>query len=105
MDFINDGVAPLYENCVVYIGLLDENYNLIKKYKTNINPQNWQPEKTTTEDINIILNDIYSGKYIVAVGLFLNENDEKPTYLLGNMGKTDDNWYVMGNVKIEKNIN
>jgi len=104
MDFINDGVAPLYENCVVYIGLLDENYNLIKKYKTNINPQNWQPEKTTTEDINIILNDIYSGKYIVAVGLFLNENDEKPTYLLGNMGKTDDNWYVMGNVKIEKNI-
>lgn len=104
MDFINDGVAPLYENCVVYIGLLDENYNLIKKYKTNINPQNWQPEKTTTEDINIILNDIYSGKYIVAVGLFLNENDEKPTYLLGNTGKTDDNWYVMGNVKIEKNI-
>ena len=33
-------------------------------------------------------------------GLFLNEDDGEPTYLLGNTGGTDNNWYVFGDIAI-----
>lgn len=100
LKFINEGVAPLYEDCTVYIGLLDENYNLVKKYKTDIDPHTWMPNKEKIENINITFDDVQLGNYIISVGLFLNENDEKPTYLLGNSGKTNDNWYVFGTLDI-----
>lgn len=104
MNFSNEGVAPLYENCSVYIGLLDENYNLIQKYKTDVDPKTWLPDKPIQENVKIILNNINPGKYIISIGLFLNDNDEHPTYLLGNAGKTDDRWYVFGYIQIEENI-
>lgn len=102
LSFINEGVAPLYEDCTVYIGLLDENYNLVKKYKTNIDPHTWMPNEKKIENINIKFDDIEAGSYMISLGLFLNENDEKPTYLLGNAGKTNDNWYVFGNLQINE---
>lgn len=104
MNYINEGVAPLYEQCTVYIGLLDEKYNTVKKYKTVIDPQKWQPGQLKGEKANIVLNGVEPGKYILSVGLFLNENDEKPTYLLGNTGETDDRWYVLGYLEVENNI-
>lgn len=100
LKFINEGVAPLYEDCTVYIGLLDENYNLVKKYRTNIDPHTWMPNEEKIENINVIFDDIEPGNYIISLGLFLNEEDEKPTYLLGNSGKTDDKWYVFGELNI-----
>ena len=100
LKFVNEGVAPLYELCTVYIGLLDENYNLVKKYKTDIDPHTWMPNEEIQEDINIKLDDIEDGKYIISLGLFYNENDENPTYLLGNSGGTDDKWYVFGEIFI-----
>lgn len=100
LKFINEGVAPLYEPCTVYIGLLDENYNLVKKYKTDINPQTWMPDEEIQEDINIKFDDIKEGKYIISLGLFYDESDENPTYLLGNSGGTDNKWYVFGEILI-----
>ncbi len=100
LKFINEGVAPLYEDCTVYIGLLDENYNLVKKYKTDIDPHTWMPNEEKIENISITFDDIEPGNYIISLGLFLNENDENPTYLLGNTGKTDDKWYVFGELNI-----
>lgn len=100
LNFTNEGVAPLYEPCTVYIGLLDENYNLVKKYKTDINPQTWMPEESVQENINMKLDGVETGRYIISLGLFLNEEDENPTYLLGNSGKTNDKWYVFGEIYI-----
>ena len=100
LKFTNEGVAPLYEDCTVYIGLLDENYNLVKKYKTDIDPHTWMPDEEKTENINVTFDDIEPGNYIISLGLFLNEDDENPTYLLGNSGKTDDKWYVFGELNI-----
>ncbi len=100
LTFTNEGVAPLYEPCTFYIGLLDQKYNLVKKYKTDINPQKWMPNEESKEEISLQLDGVDDGDYIIALGLFYNENDEKPTYLLGNTGKTDDNWYVFGNINI-----
>lgn len=100
LKFINEGVAPLYEDCTVYIGLLDENYNLVKKYKTDIDSHTWMPNEEKIENISITFDDIEPGNYIISLGLFLNEIDENPTYLLGNTGKTDDKWYVFGEINI-----
>lgn len=55
LKFINEGVAPLYEDCTVYIGLLDENYNLVKKYRTNIDPHTWMPNEEKIENIMLFL--------------------------------------------------
>lgn len=100
LKFVNEGVAPLYEDCTVYIALLDENYNLIEKYKTDINPQTWMPDEEVIETASVTFENIEIGDYILAVGLFQNEDDESPTYLLGNSGGTDNNWYVIGQMSI-----
>lgn len=100
LDFINEGVAPLYENCYVYIGLLDNEGNLVQKFKTDIKPKEWKPNKKITEEVKIKFEDINVGKFKLAVGLYLNAEDESPTYLLGNKVKTKDNWYEIGEVNI-----
>lgn len=100
LNFINEGVTPLYEPCTVYIGLLDENYNLVKKYKTDIDPHTWLPDEEVEENIDIRLNGVDDGEYIIALGLFYNEKDENPTYLLGNTGKTEERWYVFGRINV-----
>ena len=100
LDFINEGVAPLYEDCTVYIGLLDEDYNLVSKYKTDIDATSWMPDEEVTETVALNINDVSDGEYIIAVGLFLDEDDENPTYLLGSSGGTEDNWYVFGEIEI-----
>lgn len=96
----NEGVAPLYEPCTVYIGLLDENAKLVKKYKTDLDPHTWMPNEKIEETLTVLYEDVAEGKYIIALGLFLDEKDEKPTYLLGNKGNTADNWYVFGEIEI-----
>lgn len=98
--FSNDGVTQIYEPCTVYIGVLDKNYKMIEKYKTNIDAHKWESDSTKEETVNLNFEGINTGEYILAIGLFYDENDNNPTYLLGNSGKTDNNWYVFGNIKI-----
>lgn len=104
LNFINEGVAPLYEPCTVYIGLLNKDYKLVKKYKTDIDAHTWMPNEKKQENINLRLDDIDDGEYIISLGLFLNENDAQPAYLLGNTGGTDDKWYVFGKINITNPI-
>ena len=47
-------------------------------------------------------NDCFKENYDLAVGLFLNSDDENPTYLLGSEGKVDNNWYLLGEVEVIK---
>lgn len=103
IDFLNDGVAPLFEPCTVCIGILDENDNLVKKIKTNIDAKQWMPNETKQENISISYSGIKNGQYKLAIGLFLNEEDNNPTYLIANDGRTEENWYKIGNITI-KNI-
>ncbi len=99
--FKNDGITPICEDCSVYIGLLDQNNKLIKKYKTGINPKNWEPGILTTEKVSVLFDNINTGNYKLAIGLYENDQDENPTYLLGSEGKTAENWYVCGEISIK----
>ncbi len=103
LTFANDGIAPIYENCLVYIGLLDKDGNLVEKYLTDLNPKTWLPNRQVTQSVSVLFGKkIKTGNYTLAVGLFENATDEKPTYLLGSEGKNADNWYLLGDVKIKK---
>ncbi len=102
-EFKNDGITPICEDCSVYVGILDQNNKLVKKYKTEIDPKNWEPGLMSKEEISVKFEGINSGSYKLAVGLYKNDEDEAPTYLLGSEGKTSDNWYVCGEINIEGN--
>ncbi len=102
-EFKNDGTTPICEDCSVYVGLLDQNNKLVKKYKTDINPRNWLPGTLSTEEVSVTFDNINSGNYKLAVGLYKNDEDVNPTYLLGSEGKTEEKWYVCGDVNVEGN--
>ena len=102
-EFKNDGITPICENCSVYVGLLDQNNKLVKKYKTNINPKNWEPAVLSQEEVSVTFENVDTGNYKLAIGLYENDEDENPTYLLGSEGKTENNWYVCGNVELKGN--
>ena len=101
IEFKNDGITPISENCSVYVGLLDENNKLVRKYKTDINPKDWNPDTLSKEEVSVTFKNIITGNYKIAIGLYKNDEDENPTYLLGSEGKTEDNWYVCGDVEVE----
>lgn len=103
LTFRNDGVAPIYIPAGVKIGLLDRDYNLIKAYPISADPGEWMPGENVTVSAAPRLtlpNGTPSGEYILAVGIFTNDNDDKPDIRLGSTGGTEDNWYAFGTVKV-----
>lgn len=98
--FLNDGVAPIYEPCTLYLGLLDEEGNLAERIPTSAVPENWLPGEAAEERISVPFDGLPAGNYRLAAGLFRNGEDEAPCYLLGSEGKTEDNWYVFGRTAI-----
>ena len=104
LTFRNDGVAPIYEHASLKIGLLDQDCNLVQSYPVDTEPGQWMPgeEVTVKASPEFTAEGGLSGDYILAVGLFADDKDDKPDYKLGSTGKTDDNWYVFGTIKVKK---
>jgi hypothetical protein len=46
--------------------------------------------------------EIPAGNYRLSVGIIENENDPKPVVQLGIKGKTDDGWYPVSEIRINK---
>ncbi len=99
--FANDGTAPIYSPCSVFIGLLGENGELLEKYPTDIDPKDWQPAASSDESVRFTVGSgVSAGKYYLAVGLFEDEDGE-PSYLLGNEGRAENSrWYIIGSVSV-----
>ena len=102
-EFKNDGITPISEKCSVYVGLLDQNNNLVKRYKTDIDPKEWEPDTLSKNDATVTFENVDSGNYKLAIGLYENDEDQNPTYLLGSEGKTENNWYVFGDIELKGN--
>ncbi len=95
--WLNDGVAPLYEPCHVAIALLDQNDRVIQKcWMADSHPKTWIPDARTKETTVIDCPPIPQGIYKLAVGLFLNQKDAEPAYRLAIRGRTAEGWYVIG---------
>jgi hypothetical protein len=67
--WLNDGVAPLYEPCQVAIALLNENNQVIqKKWVPESHPEHWSPGVIHTEAVSATFTNVPFGKCKLAVG-------------------------------------
>jgi hypothetical protein len=98
LNWLNDGVAPVYEPCHVAIALLDEKDQVVEKqFLKASNPRSWKPDESTMESVSATFPSISKGTFKLAVGLFLNQKDANPVYRLGIQGRTAGGWYVLYN--------
>ncbi len=108
LTFRNDGVAPIYEPAVLKIGLLDSDYNPVHIYPLSDSPGEWMPGEEVTVNASLELEKSGGGlrydEYILAVGMFADDEDDKPDYRLGSTGATDDDWYVFGMIGIRQGL-
>lgn len=96
LQWLNDGVAPLYEPCSVALAFLDGHDKVVQKQWLNeSSPKTWVPGQSKTETLSVGLTSLPAGSYKVAVGLFLSQDDPLPAYRLGIQGRTADGWYVL----------
>ena len=96
LQWLNDGVAYLYEPCSVAIALLDgENKVVQSQWLAGSSPRKWTPDEIKTETFDVRFTALPAGTYKVAVGLFLNQQDARPAYRLGIQGRTSEGWYVL----------
>ena len=94
--WLNDGVAFLYEPCSVALAWLDPHDQVVQKiWLDESHPQRWKPDEPQTETLTATCPALPPGAYKLAVGLFLNRADAAPSYRLGIQGRTADGWYVL----------
>jgi hypothetical protein len=98
----NTGVNNMLTDCVVKLVLLDGDEKLVSSFTTD-----WDVKTIdggTTEDFkaNVAFAKASAGTYQLAIGLYHNENDQKPTYNLDNKGRTQDGFYSIGALTIEE---
>ncbi len=94
--WLNDGVAPLYEPCHVAIALLDAKDQVVQQqWLTDSQPRNWKPDENTIETVSANFSAVPSGFYKLAVGLFEDRQEVSPAYRLGIQGRTASGWYVL----------
>ena len=95
-EWLNDGVAYLYEPCQVAVALLDGNNNVKQKqWLAKSNPKGWTPGQSKTESFQVQFSSLPAGSYKLAVGLFLDQRDTHPAFRLGIQGRTAEGWYVL----------
>jgi len=99
----NSGVTKMLTDCVIKMVLLDRNDNLVSSFTTNWDAKSINGSTTVTFKDNIVFTNAPEGTYKLAIGLYRNENDQKPTYNLDNKGKTKDGFYFIGNIEIDYN--
>jgi hypothetical protein len=96
LQWLNDGVAPLYEPCSVALAFLDAKDKIVhRQWLAGSNPRSWVPGQSKTETLSVGLTSLPAGSYKAAVGLFLSQDNPLPAYRLGIQGRTADGWYVL----------
>ena len=97
-EWINKGVAPLYEECYPALAVLDNNNKVIDKcWLDGVNPGEWMPGTNVTESAAVEFVAMYGDSVKLAIGLFNKKTDSSPSYKIGNYNGTSDNWYVIAN--------
>ena len=100
LTFKNDGVAPIYLDSEVYVGLLDKNGNVVKKVLTDINPKDIMPGEPYSKKIKIKFDGVNDGTYTLAIG-FMLKGQQSPSIKLGSTGNNGNDWYVLGQVNLK----
>jgi hypothetical protein len=96
----NTGVSTMLTPCTVKLALLGKNGAPASTCTTTWNAHDLMAGTTTTLSPRAIFAEAPAGDYKLAIGLFRNETDPKPTYRMENKGMTDAGFYVIGDIKI-----
>jgi hypothetical protein len=99
----NSGVTNMLTDCVLKFVLLDNNNEIVSSFTTNWNVKNIYGCTVKTFKANVVFLDAPVGVYKLAIGLYRKESDPKPTYNMDNKGRTEDGFFVIGNLQIESN--
>jgi hypothetical protein len=101
LNWTNSGYTYLYKPAHVAVALLNDSNQVVQtQWLEDIAPQSFAPDYTTRTDSSFRFNGVDSGKYKLAVGMFLNKSNVKPDYGMGIAGGTDDKWYPMGEIQV-----
>ena len=96
----NSGVTNMLTDCVIKIALIDDSDRVVSSFATDWNAKTIQGGATSNFTANAVIKDVPAGTYHLALGLYRNANDPKPTYNLDNKGRTADGFYLIGTIKI-----
>lgn len=97
-EWINKGVAPLYEECYPALAVLDNNNRVIDKcWLDSFKPEEWMPGEDVTKSAGAEFVAMYGDSIKLAIGLFGKKTDLSPSYKIGNYNGTSDNWYIVAN--------
>ncbi len=102
--WINQGVAPIFVPCVVRAALVDaDGETVIAQSPVDaFNPAAWMPgERSTSAAAITFVGEVPRGEYRLAIGLFRDASDEKPTYVLGSDTAMAGRWHVLGPIHVE----
>ena len=98
----NSGVTVMLTPCVTKLVLLDVNNKVVSSFTTDWNTKSIDGGEIVDFNANVVFSGAPVGTYKLAIGLYRNENDKKPTYNLDNKIRTQDGFYVIGFLRIEK---
>ena len=97
----NSGVTNMLTNCVMKLTLLDSENKVVSSFTTDWDAKTINGGTTSDFTANAVFDNAPAEIYQLALGLYRNENDQKPTYNLDNKGRTKDGFYRIGTLKID----
>lgn len=98
MWWVNSGVAPIYDFFELALSLHNESGERTIHVPADI--RNWLPGDSLVEE-NVVLPPDLQGTYQLRVAL-LNPRTQKPAVRLAIEGRTEDGWYQLGSITVEK---
>ena len=97
----NAGVTCLLLDCTIKLVLLDSDGSLVEGGTFTTDWDAGAIAAGTAADFSAgVQFSAAAGVYQLAIGLFLNETDQAPTYKMENLGRTPDGYYVIGDIRI-----
>jgi len=98
----NSGTEVMLTDCFIKLALLDCNDAVVSSFTTNWDAKIIKVSETVDFNEKVIFENAPLGIYKLAIGLFRNESDPKPTYNLDNAVRTEDGFFVIGTIEIGK---
>jgi hypothetical protein len=99
MQWENLGIAPPYRDHRIAIRLRDVNKNIFGAVITDQSIKGWMPGKINVTVNNKLPADLPAGNYTLEMGVVFHSSIEH-TIPIANNGKTTDEWYTIGSIKI-----
>lgn len=93
----NDGVAPVYRDYILAIGLRSANVGAV--IKTSANIRNWFPGDAVYDNTVYVPENLRPGEYRFRIAL-LDPRTERPPIRLAIEGRQPDGWYDLGAISV-----